>query len=272
MLNAGADRRGRLARIAGERITVTPYHRRIFTLAVLLPRQRGRGQVVADMKECCETADVTKYESFWLAIAAAAPVIALAVVVVLPDTSGVTGDVFQPIIDDWFDSPEKFRAALKAAGAGGPVLEAMSDIDLTGAKADAKAKARSTTLGIRGIAAAIRWIAIGNVMVQAVLLALSLVALAYNVDVISRWLAIVLTVGGILLLAATVVMVSDFNTMAAGLPKMMEKLMTNQMEELLKTEPFKELQAASESAQAPKAHGRLAAAIRRLHRGRLGRS
>src|SRR5262249_34833233 len=93
--------------------------------------QRGGSQVVADLEESSETADVASHESFWLATAAAAPVIALAAVVALPDTSGIYRDV-QRTFDEWFDTPAMFNTAMLAAGVSKPVVdETMPAIDLT---------------------------------------------------------------------------------------------------------------------------------------------
>jgi hypothetical protein len=50
--------------------------------------------MVADMQVRCEAAAVANYENFWLATAAAAPVIALAAVVALPDSSSITEKFF----------------------------------------------------------------------------------------------------------------------------------------------------------------------------------
>ena len=149
--------------------------------------------MVADLQECCETTGVASIDTFWLATAAAAPVIALAAVVVLPDTSGMYRDDVQPVIDEWFDSPANFQAAMRTAGASEWVVEAVSAINL----ADAKEKVvrAKATRSLRVLVASIRWTAIGNVLLQAVLLALSLAALAYNVHVMPPWLAIVLPVG-----------------------------------------------------------------------------
>jgi len=177
--------------------------------------------VVADLQECCETTGVASIDTFWLATAAAAPVIALAAVVVLPDTSGMYRDDVQPVIDEWFDSPANFQAAMQAAGASEWVVEAVSAINL----ADAKEKVvrAKATRSLRVLVASIRWTAIGNVLLQAVLLALSLAALAYNVHVMPPWLAIVLPVGGIVLLAITVLQVSSYRRAAKAFPGMLEK-------------------------------------------------
>jgi hypothetical protein len=223
-------------------------------LAVLRPRQRRRGQRVADMKKGCETTDVVLYESFWLATAAAAPVIALAAVVALPDTSEVTGDVIPRLVDDWFATPAKVRAAMQAAGAVGTALEVLSKFDYTATGPDYAARRAAAVRAIRPLRvamAAIRWTAICNVLAQAVVLALSLTALAYNVDVMPRWLAIALVVGGILLLAATVSLVSSYRKATALLPEALQKGMTEQFKELLASEELKEQLEAREYDHGP---------------------
>lgn len=200
---------------------------------------------------------MTSYESFWLATAAAAPVIALAAVVALPEASGIYQHELQHIMDEWFGTPTGLRAAMQAAGATEPVVEAMSDIDLS----PLRETVAEMTLPARILAAVIRWTAIGNVMLQAVLLAFSLAALAYNVDVMPRWLAIVLTVGGILLLAATVSLVSDYRRATRKLPRMIEQRMIEICKEILLRHPL----AASKTLEGP------AKGTRRQWPGRLKR-
>lgn len=177
---------------------------------------------MADLAECCETASVASYESFWLATAAAAPVIALAAVVALPDTA----DIYQAVqraSDERYGASAEFRAALQVFGTtGATAVEAVSEID-------------RATRRLRVWAAFLRWTAIGNVMVQAVLLALSLVALAYNVHVIPRWLAIVLPAGSIVLLGATVSLTSEYRWLAKAFPEILEEAFTKQRGKMLPT-------------------------------------
>jgi hypothetical protein len=184
---------------------------------------------------------MTSYENFWLATAAAAPVIALAAVVALPETSGLYRDDLQRIIDEWFGTPTKLRAAMQAAGATELVVEAMSDIDFPAMKGGVT----KTVIPLRVVAAVTRWTAIGNVMLQAVLLAFSLAALAYNVDVMPRWLSIVLTVGGILLLAATVSLVSYYRKGMKELPEILEQQMIEMCKEILSA-PSKTVEGPAE--------------------------
>ena len=202
--------------------------------------------MLADMKVCCENAAVANYENFWLATAAAAPVIALAAVVALPETSTITTKFLQRTVDDWFGNPARTRSMMLAAGAVGPALEVLSNIDFSDVRAKAN-KLRPIVL-LRVIAAAIRWISICNVLLQATLLAFSLATLAYNVDVMPRWLAIVLTVSGIVLLAATVSLVSDYREAATTFSEMFENQMINQFKGLLASDEFKERLAAFETA------------------------
>jgi hypothetical protein len=165
---------------------------------------------------------VTSYENFWLATAAAAPVIALAAAVALPDTSSIYREDFQQSLDEWFGTTTKLCAVLQAAGATEAVVKEASEMDLRSVMKEPLAK---ITLPLRVIAAGIRWTAVGNVVLQAVVLTFSLAALAYNVDVMPRWLAIILTVGGILLLAATVFMVSSYRRGASRGAKLLDEQM-----------------------------------------------
>jgi hypothetical protein len=161
---------------------------------------------------------VTSYESFWLATAAAAPVIALAAVIALPDASGIYREDIQHAIDEWAGNTEKLRSTLRTAGFKESELGVVHSVDFPALK---KSLAK-TTLLFRVIADAVRWTAIGNVLLQAVLLAFSLTTLAYNVEVLPRWVAVVLTVGGILLLAVTVSLVSAYRRRASEVAKAFE--------------------------------------------------
>lgn len=175
--------------------------------------------MVANREGCCQTADVAQYESFWLATAAAAPVIALAAVVALPDTLGAYQEGFQRTVDEWFDTPAKLQTSMRDAGAPELYVEAMSHIDL----ATVKAMMTRANIPLRKIAAYIRWIAVCNVMLQALLLASSLAALAYNVDWLSRWLAIVITVAGVVTLALTLSLVANYREKARDFADMFER-------------------------------------------------
>jgi hypothetical protein len=114
---------------------------------------------------------VAFHESFWIATSAAAPVIALAAVVGLPDTAAVAQLGIH-----------RLREPLE-----GPLLAAMPE-------ALSRAQDRLVTL--------LFWATtVGNLIVQAGLLAVSLSALAYQRELMPAWVAIALAVGGILLLA-----------------------------------------------------------------------
>lgn len=106
------------------------------------------------------------HEAFWLATAAAAPVIALAAVVALPDMADATREASNAAQDAVRYSVEaRFESSSRAA------------------------RSQYATLGI--------------VLAQAALLAVSLSALATHRDVMPAWVAIVLAVSGIMLLTVT---------------------------------------------------------------------
>jgi hypothetical protein len=128
---------------------------------------------------------VSYIKEFWLATAAAAPVIALAAVAALPDTSAVV-DVASKRLR------EAERNRLPDPGHGLDRLGYLADI------ADV-----FPTIDRWG--ALLLWgTTIANLLVQAGLLAVSLSALAYEQNVIPVWASIVMAVGGILLLAWTI--------------------------------------------------------------------
>jgi hypothetical protein len=122
------------------------------------------------------TATVTSDTNFWVATSAAAPVIALATIVALPDAAGAVGRASQHLHDARQLWPEPDRSA------------------------------RMVIL----LARTLRWwrllvwaVTVANLLAQAALLAVSLSALAYGQDTIPPSAAITLAVGGILLLAWT---------------------------------------------------------------------
>jgi hypothetical protein len=124
-----------------------------------------------------DTAPVSYHEAFWIVVGTGAPVVALAAVVALPDTSGMHEELIQ--ISDKLKSPMLPTWAIASKS-------------------------------IRYIAAAIRWGAIGDVILQAGLLTISLMALAYERDIMPPWAAIVLIVVGILILALIMAAMSGF--------------------------------------------------------------
>jgi hypothetical protein len=159
------------------------------------------------------------YESFWLATSAAAPVIALAAVVSIPDStntasvaafrSKATVGALQPMIDRLRNELEQVKASRNKLT--DPVsLELQSSPDITAIQTELDSAMESLEDNDRYAEVTRRaamnavWSSI-NVLVQSGLLAVSLTALAYDRDIVPPWLAIVLAVGGLLLLAWTVV-------------------------------------------------------------------
>lgn len=130
-------------------------------------------------------------ETFWVVVGTAAPVIALAAVVALPDTSNMFPDFIQS-----FMSPE-FKETMNAK-----------------ARKGYEQLATSAYKPFQLFAATIQWGAIGNVLIQAGLLAVSLTALGYERDVMPPWVAIVLAVSGILLLALIVSVVPAYRRLS----------------------------------------------------------
>jgi hypothetical protein len=129
----------------------------------------------------CDTAAMSfPHESFWLATATAAPVIALAAIVALPDTSVIA----QKFID----------LRLKMDPRPTPYQERLL-------------KAAQVVVLLP------KWTTMVNLIVQAALLAVSLWALAYEHDVIPPGVATVQAVGGILLLAWSASTATTFNRM-----------------------------------------------------------
>jgi hypothetical protein len=125
----------------------------------------------------CETAAVSEYiKDFWLATAAAAPVIALAAVVVVPEGPGVKSKIMRDLHDlEATDTGETDPEAKLLTGAMSLAASAMQILLLTGF----------------------------NVVVQALLLLASLSSLEAEGDQIPPWSAELLAVGGIFLLAGT---------------------------------------------------------------------
>jgi hypothetical protein len=128
---------------------------------------------------------VAFHDNFWLAASAAAPVIALAAVVILSDVSTVLNVYAEQIrvVRRRARMPDRLRLELADGIPGLPRL------DLSGYTWGSVLMIR------RGI--------VLNLIIQAGLLAVSLSALATSQDVMPMFVAIVLAVGGILLLAAT---------------------------------------------------------------------
>jgi hypothetical protein len=123
----------------------------------------------------CQTAPVTYHEAFWVATAAAAPVIALATVVAGPDADGVG------VLAVDRRSALRMREWQKGKPAPDAILR------------EAK---RTTALIISAYLAFLL-----DLLIQAALLAVSLSALAAGQNVMPPWVAIVMAVAGILILA-----------------------------------------------------------------------
>lgn len=146
------------------------------------------------------------HESFWLATSAAAPVIALAVVVALPGSlisvKAIAGLRLLRAVDLNRRAAElggESEASSLADSAKSLGLERLTEEDLE----SIEELAEPGTSALYTSAKVNRLLSLGNLIIQAGLLAVSLAALAYDRDVIPPWAAIILAVGGILLLAWT---------------------------------------------------------------------
>ena len=118
---------------------------------------------------------MSPHESFWVATAAAAPVVALAAIVALPDTSVAVEEVYRhrhdPVVSE-------------RARNGRQVIVA-----------------RLWSRNMAYVWSQLVWmVSIVNLLLQAALLAMSLLVLVYDQEVIPPWAAIVFSAGGILLL------------------------------------------------------------------------
>ena len=142
---------------------------------------------------CCKTAAVPFHESFWLAASATAPVITLAVVVVIPDAAVI-----------------RFRAArrerelidLVASAARAPSEKVPSGSATEPEKAAFDQRLIGLGWAVRATRRNVR-LCYANLIAQAALLGVSLAALAYSRDFVPPWLAIAVAVGGVALLAWT---------------------------------------------------------------------
>jgi hypothetical protein len=182
------------------------------------------------------------HESFWLAAGAAAPVITLAAVVALPDSSAALRGAFalrwtaelrkqeaearkrEAMLLDALKAEDEATRRLaelrkEASRSSDPAIRSLAephretdvpslDENLIRAIRDVSdevpaGRKKASAKGLYESAMLILRISLGNVIIQAGLLAVSLAALAYHRDVVPPWMAIVLAVGGILLLAWT---------------------------------------------------------------------
>lgn len=126
-------------------------------------------------------------EAFWLAASAAAPVIALAAVVALPDARATEFQAVASSYDTFFD--ELFKSG---------VLSKSGEEFLAWMKEENR-RSRPALAATR-----IRQLVLSNVIIQAGLLAVSLSALATSRNLTPPWVVIALEVSGILLLSWTV--------------------------------------------------------------------
>jgi hypothetical protein len=146
--------------------------------------------VLAYGKAHWKTAGVSFHENFWLAASAAAPVITLAIVVAIPDAANM-----------------RFRAAgaMRAAEGQRRVSEVSGPHDRP-SRDSARDRTGESLRATRWAVQVTRWnvrLCYANLIAQAVLLAVSLAALAYGLDLVPPWLAIVVAVGGVGRLAWT---------------------------------------------------------------------
>ena len=128
------------------------------------------------------------HEAFWLATAAVAPLVTLAAVVALPDAA---------IAVDW-----RSLALRELGGVAGDRGDPPQEFSEAIARADYE-RHRQEYWKSRAVAAYRATLI--NMVVQAGLLAVSLAALATGRDLIPTWIPIVLAVGGILVLARTLI-------------------------------------------------------------------
>jgi hypothetical protein len=133
---------------------------------------------------------VSFHESFWLAASAAAPVITLATVVAIPDVANTR---FRAAGALWAADGQReiFEVSGREGTPGYDTVRDRIDQSLTATRWAVEVTRRNVRL------------CYANLIAQAALLAVSLAALAYGRDLVPPWLAIVLAVGGVALLAWT---------------------------------------------------------------------
>jgi len=130
---------------------------------------------LAPPPDWCHTARVAFHETFWVVTGTAAPVIALAAVVSLNDLGKETGRMAESL--------ERVRRNLSAT----PEIEAL----ISGAPSPIRL--------IRQFAGQQSM----NIFLQAALLTVSLLSIAFQRNLIPVWIAVVIPVVGVLLLALT---------------------------------------------------------------------
>ena len=142
--------------------------------------------------EPCHTAMVTYHETFWVVTGTTAPVIALAVVIALPDSGRAWSELsrqLMPGADPDTPSARKLREALVPKSQDWLSGSFMPTPEI-----------RDPAMVVARRAFMILLMVSLDLILQAGVLAVSLSALAYGLDVMPPWVAIVLTVGGLLLL------------------------------------------------------------------------
>ena len=159
---------------------------------------------VVGLSEVCDTAGMTFQESFWLAASTAAPVIALAAAVAVPDSATAV----RMVSVLWFPSEARKRFSQLLEDRNSPSLDKVSKSepeDLEGKSLDEVYQTLTHIPLNKLYSRAInnQRLSLFNVIIQAILLAISLTALGYDEDIIPQWAAIILAVGGILLLVQT---------------------------------------------------------------------
>jgi membrane associated rhomboid family serine protease len=143
---------------------------------------------------------VAFHESFWVVTGTAAPVIALAAVVALGE-----------ILRDMGASGEKFmRVLLDSSPDNAEVVKWMADVSR-----------KPTRKMVRALHAAV----LSNLLLQSAFLAVSLVSLVDEANLVPPWIAIAAAVGGLLLLAATAFGASAFRFQQLTLEGAMEDLL-----------------------------------------------
>jgi hypothetical protein len=145
--------------------------------------------VIAYGRPCCETAVVSFNANFWLAASAAAPVITLAIVVVIPDAAGMR-----------FRAARRERELLHLVSRSAFVMS--EEVRPEPEKAALQQRLMRLGWAVRVTRRNVR-LCYANLIAQAALLAASLAALAYGRDFAPPWLAIVVAVGGVAVLAWT---------------------------------------------------------------------
>jgi hypothetical protein len=158
---------------------------------------------------------VSYHETFWVVAGTAAPVIALAAVVTLPDSWGAFKErLMSRRIDALLDPMNAESRELEKRLIAGMIDAGLSpprDPKAEAAEREEKDREfQSQSKKLYKSAFVNQLGSFANVVLQAGLLALSLAALTYGRDVAPPWVAIVLAVGGILLLAWTSIAVSSF--------------------------------------------------------------